>query len=86
MFPAMTADDMFYDLFPPIARDGAGMLEVQIALQEAFASLAQMHGGRMRAAATRHASRALARAETALTMPFERARLREAARLGPGGI
>ncbi len=75
--PALRADDMFDDLFAPIARDGAGLLEVQVRLQKVLRSLAATGDPEVAAAARRHAGLALARAEKTLVMEHERTRLRE---------
>lgn len=77
--PTLRADDMLDDLFAPIARDGAGMLEVQVRLQKVLRALAATEDPEVAAAARRHARLALARAETVLTMEHERVRLRELA-------
>lgn len=70
--PAIAVDDMFDDVFAPIARDGAGTLEVQLRLQKALASLAVADVEVFGAAARRHSATALRRAEAALTLPEER--------------
>ena len=43
--PPLSTRELLDDLFVPIARDGAGLIEVQIALQKAYASLARLSGG-----------------------------------------
>jgi uncharacterized membrane protein len=37
--PELTIEDLFEDAFRPLARDGAGNIEVMIRLQEAFNSV-----------------------------------------------
>lgn len=67
--PALRIDDLFDDFFPALARDGAGILEVQIRLQKAYAALARTGDAALHRAARRHAARSLRRAEMALTLP-----------------
>ena len=77
--PALSADDMLDDVFAPIARDGAGMLEVQLKLQKVLGALAASGDPAVATAARRHAGLALARAGSVLAMDHERQRLRELA-------
>ncbi len=77
--PEMTAEELLDDVFTPIARDGAGLVEVQIRLQKAFAVLARQEGGRCRQGAFRHSRMALLRAERALTFEPDVERVRAAA-------
>lgn len=77
--PSIEPADMFDDIFYPIARDGAEMVEVQIRLQKALAALARSQDERFRAEALRHSADALARAERSLTHPSDLERLRRAA-------
>ena len=65
--PALREEDMFDDLFPPIARDGAGLREIGIRLQKAFAALDDLDDPRFGEPLRRQARDALARAEAALT-------------------
>ncbi len=60
---------MFDDAFSPIARDGAGTVEVSMRLLKALESLTFAGDGTMRAVAKHHANLALGRAEAALTFP-----------------
>src|SRR5690606_9001108 len=74
--PAVTGAELLTDGFDPIARDGAGMVEVQARLQRAFATLIR-HGDAAVAAAAREASRRAAeRAAIALPLEGDRARIR----------
>lgn len=68
--------DLLDDVFGPIARDGAGIIEVQMRLQKALIALAEMGGDAMAAAALEQSRRAMARAEAALGLPDDVARLR----------
>ena len=70
--PAIEVGDMFDDIFAPIARDGAGMLEIQLRLQKAFVALVAADSGALGDAARRHSVTALKRAEVALTLEEER--------------
>jgi len=75
--PGISVDDLFDDIFMPIARDGASMIEVQIRMQKALLALYRTGGASMKKSAVRHSQRALARAEAALPMEFERAAVRK---------
>lgn len=79
--PEISVRDMFDDAFTPIARDGAGAVEVAVKLQKALRSLAFVGDGPMNEAAMHHSRLALARAEKALEMPEDLAAVREAAGL-----
>lgn len=76
--PLLSNDDMFEDVFPAIARDGAGVVEVAMRVQRVLGELGQCGNVQMRATAKRHAALALARAERALAFPpdLEQVRLR----------
>lgn len=77
--PALDLGELFDDVFAPIGRDGAGMLEVQIRLQKALASLARLDEPGFRAHALRHSRLALARANVAMTLTEDREILAAAA-------
>ena len=66
--PEISVSDMFDDAFAPIARDGAGTVEVQIRLQKALASLASLGNEDIKMAAVRHSRLSLKRAKHALTL------------------
>ena len=70
-------DELFDDVFAPIARDGAAILEIQIRLQKAFAALAEMGEERYRRNARRHSALALERAKSGLAVESDRRRLAE---------
>ncbi len=70
--PGISVDDMFDDVYAPIARDGAGLSEVHVRLQKAFVALHEADRVQFGAAARRHSSLALARADTALTLEAEK--------------
>ena len=74
--------DMFDDAFTAIARDGAAMIEIGVLLQHALAALAADGDPAVRDAARAHAALALARAELALTLPYDLATVRQAASAG----
>lgn len=69
--PALCVGDLFDDMFLAIARDGAGTLEVQIRLQKALRTLADL-GDDFAVHAARHARRAAALAEEALHLEEDR--------------
>lgn len=76
--PPLNAADLIVDAFVPIARDGAALVEVQIALQKRLDALVR-HGPPVIAEAARlMAADALARANAALQAESDRKRLAEA--------
>jgi uncharacterized membrane protein len=77
--PPILLDDIFDDLFMPIARDGAALVEVCLRLQRALGILARFDQPRFRDNAVRHSKEALARAELALTLESDRQRVRDVA-------
>lgn len=74
--PPLEIGELFDDIFAPIARDGAGLLEVQTRLQKAFRALAEIGGDAFAAEARRHSRRALGFAEAAMTLEEDKAFLR----------
>ena len=61
--PPITAQEVFEDAFRPLARDGAGLVEVQIRLHKTLTALRTMAPGTFSAPAIEMARDALARAE-----------------------
>jgi uncharacterized membrane protein len=57
----LNLEDFFNDIFRPIARDGASLIEVQIRIQKALLSLAQVDQKTFLGAARRHSREALER-------------------------
>lgn len=82
--PALTAMSLFDDSFAAIARDGAGVVEVGLALQSAFASLSSMPDPAIQAAARAHSTMAIERASIAMEYAGDLERLRGAAMEGAG--
>ncbi|MBZ6377329.1 hypothetical protein B5C34_05475 [Pacificimonas flava] len=81
MFESVTAPDMPYgemleDFFGPIARDGAGLLEVQTRLQRCLEMIALANRTHFGEPAKRLAAIALKRALEKLDSPLEEARLK----------
>jgi len=74
----LEAADLFDDLFTPIARDGAGLVEVGLRLQKALATLSKI-GPEFRANAVRHSKEALDRATAVMQVAADMERLRAAA-------
>ena len=70
--PAIQDSDLFDDAFGPIARDGAGTLEVAIRLQKALKSLSRIGPEDFRAAARHHATLARKRSIAALQLSEDR--------------
>ncbi len=77
--PRITVADAFDDAFTAIERDGAGIIEVEMRLHKALASLAATSHPELRNASKRHAHKALACAEKAMTQPTDLAAVRAAA-------
>lgn len=74
--PPLDTADLVEDAFMLMARDGAGLIEVQLPIQKGLSALGRM-GDDALAAAARHQSRlALERAEAALPLEADRRRLR----------
>jgi len=70
-------DDMFDDIFLPIGRDGAGMIEIQLRLQKSFLALKQICKGCFSEQVERHSDMAYQRAEHALILQIDKDRLRQ---------
>lgn len=77
--PAISTEDLFDDAFSPIARDGAGMIEIGIRLQKALRSLAAQPGVGFSEPARRHSALALKRALAACTLEEDRRALEDQA-------
>jgi uncharacterized membrane protein len=71
--------DLITDGFRPIARDGAGVVEVQVRLHDALTAIATTAPAVYREAAQDMAAEALARAEHAGIHARDMARIREVA-------
>lgn len=52
--PPVEVDELFDDFFLPVARDGAGMVEVQVRLQKALAAPSRLDDPRFRKSARKH--------------------------------
>jgi uncharacterized membrane protein len=74
---ALDENDFIDQSFDPIARDGAGVLEVQVRMQKLLAVIAENCPGTLARAAHRQAQRALRRAESALMLEHDKTALRE---------
>lgn len=74
--PPLSLDDMFDDVFPALARDGAGLFEVAMRVQRVLGELCRCGDPQLAQAARRHAVLALARAERALDFPPDLALVR----------
>lgn len=77
--PRIEVGDMLDDIFGPIERDGAGMLEIQLRLQKAFVALVATDCDAFSTDAKRHSATALERAELALTLEGEKEAVRSLA-------
>lgn len=84
--PAITTVDLFDDVFTPIARDGAGTVEVGVRLQKAFRSLARVRRVDVREEARRHSVLALKRNFVALELDDDKQTIQRIAdQVGTGG-
>jgi uncharacterized membrane protein len=81
--PTLREADMFDDVFPMIAREGAHMREIGIRLQKAFGALSTSRHAPCAEAARQHARQALARAIEAMTFEPDRQALRDVAMADP---
>jgi uncharacterized membrane protein len=72
----LSVEDMFDDFFSPIARDGAALIEVNIRLVKALASLVHSCPALYADLGARHIGIILERAEAAMTLDSDKARLR----------
>ncbi|MDY0008079.1 MAG: DUF2254 domain-containing protein [Bdellovibrionales bacterium] len=73
--PPLHIDDLLDDFFPPMARDGAGILEVHIRLQKAYAALARTHDAELIRAARHHAALSLKHALGTLYLDEEKEKI-----------
>lgn len=73
--PPIRAEDLVTDAFHAIARDGAGMVEVQIRLQKSLAAVAELSPDIFAVPALEQARAALALAAASLPLPEDRARV-----------
>ncbi len=74
--PGVDVADLFDDLFTPIARDGASMVEVGMRLQKSLRALVRIGGAHFVANAQRHSALALERAMVGLTIEQDKQVLR----------
>jgi uncharacterized membrane protein len=84
--PDLREADMYDDVFPMIAREGARMREIGIRLQKGLAALSLSAHPPCAQAAARHARQALARALESMDFEADREALRGAAAAVAGGI
>jgi uncharacterized membrane protein len=82
--PAISADELFDDVFTPIGRDGAALVEVQIRLQKALAAVGSLDVAGYLAAAERHADLALKRARLAMSLEEDYLAVVHASKSTPG--
>jgi len=78
--PPLDSADLLEDGFMAIARDGSGLIEVQLRLQKSLLALSRMGNDALRIAALFQSRMALDRAEAAMTLEADKARLRELVR------
>lgn len=77
--PPLKASEIVRDCFTPIARDGAGAVEVGIRLQKTLSALVRLDVPELTVAAVEMSDEALVLAETALVAEKQKARVRAAA-------
>jgi uncharacterized membrane protein len=78
--PALDVEDLFQDAFGPLARDGAGTVEVGIRLQKALVALAGFGRPDLARAALLQSERARAQARGALVLESDREEIARLAR------
>lgn len=71
--PGLSPDDLFEDFFHPLAREGAGIVQVQLRLQKALAALAALSPERFGGPARRASALVAEHADLALAVPSEKA-------------
>nr|WP_281278425.1 hypothetical protein [Muriicola soli] len=64
--PGISMEDFFNDAFRPIARDGAGNIEVMLRLQKAFKAIETINNEAMKESVIRNSKEAYKRAEKAI--------------------
>lgn len=74
--PALQSEDLLDDAFTLMARDGAGLIEIQLCLQKSLAALSRLGDAAFQHAVRQQAQLALLRAEHALTLEADKQRLR----------
>lgn len=77
--PPLRSADLFEDAFMLLARDGSALIEIQLRLQKALQALSRLGDNDFKAAAQHQAALAMARAEVALTLNADKARLKSIA-------
>lgn len=70
-------DDLFEDVFMPIARDGAGLVEIQLRLQQSLLALKRLCPNCFAEQVERHSELAYERAELTLKLDAEKQRLKQ---------
>jgi uncharacterized membrane protein len=70
-------EDLFDDVFMPIARDGAGLIEIQLRLQKSLLALQQICPDCFAEQAQRHSELALQRAQQSLSLDADKQRLED---------
>ncbi len=78
--PPLDSADLLEDGFMVIARDGAGLIEVQLRIQKSLLALSRMGDSAFRTAALFQSRMAFDRAEAAMTLEADKVRLRELVR------
>ncbi|KAB1068468.1 DUF2254 domain-containing protein [Tamlana haliotis] len=66
--PQIEMSDFFDDAFKPIARDGAGFIEVILRMQKTFSALETINNPEIKSASKKHAKYALNRAEASINI------------------
>ena len=74
--PPLDVVDLFEDGFMLIARDGARLIEVQLRIQKSLLALSRLGDESFKTAAPSQSRMAFERAEAAMTLEADRARLR----------
>ena len=75
--PPLVTADLFDDVFMPVARDGAKLVEVQLRIQKSLLALSRMGDDAFKSAARQQSNLALEHAEAVMVLEAEKTRLRD---------
>ncbi|MGC5781084.1 DUF2254 domain-containing protein [Methylobacterium sp. NFXW15] len=73
--PALSTDDLLEDVFHPLAREGAGIIQVPVHIQKALAALVEMAPDRFEIAARQLSQVVTDHANVALALPAEKSKV-----------
>ena len=82
----LNSDDFIVQSFDPIARDGAGVVEVQVRMQKVLAGIAMQTDAPWARAASQQARKSVARAKGGLTLQVDKDDVQEAFERGHANL